>query len=191
MMEAGVVIAGGKPVFWHLPKGRSAGSLPDSRDLWDVLWEHRETLDGFAHSHPGSGWPGPSQTDVTTFLAVERALGRRLKWWITSRTNMILLTWGGSKPGDLVYDTTSIDGPEEPSWVWKLREHSYVPEPRVPDDVLEIDVDGKVDAKGVRFVGKARRQPDGTWRALADVGGALCLVECTVTAWPVQCKSSS
>lgn len=44
----------------------------------------------------------------------------------------------------------------------------------------EVDVDGRVDRKGVRYVGKARRQPDGTWRALADVGGALCLVECTV-----------
>lgn len=45
----------------------------------------------------------------------------------------------------------------------------------------EVDVDGRVDPKGVRYVGKAKRQPDGTWRALADVGGALCLVECTVT----------
>lgn len=44
----------------------------------------------------------------------------------------------------------------------------------------EVDVDGRVDAKGVRFVGKAKRQPDGTWCALADVDGALCLVECTV-----------
>lgn len=191
MMEAGVVIAGGKPVFWHLPKGRTAGSLPDSRDLWDVLWENRATLDGFAHSHPGSGQPGPSHTDLTTFRAVERALGRRLKWWITSRTNMILLTWGGTKPDDLVYDTASLHGDEEPPWIWKLREHSYVPDPRLLDGVEEVDVDGMVDAKGVRFVGKARRQPDGTWRALADVGGALCLVECTVTAWPAQCKSSS
>lgn len=48
----------------------------------------------------------------------------------------------------------------------------------IPD---EIDVDGRVDAKGVRFIGKAKRQPDGTWRALADVGGALCLVEVNVS----------
>lgn len=190
-MEAGVVIVGGRPVFWHLPAGRTSGSLPDSRELWDVLWEHRDMLDGFAHSHPGSGWPSPSQTDVTTFLAIERALGKRLKWWITSRTNTVLLTWDGIHPNVPDYGVTLVHEGDEPSWIWKLREHSYVPEPRVPDGVDEIDVDGKVDAKGVRFVGKARRQPDGTWRALANIGGALCLVECTVTAWSMQCKSSS
>lgn len=58
----------------------------------------------------------------------------------------------------------------------------------------EVDVDGRVDAKGSRFIGKARRQPDGTWRALAEVGGALCLVECTVTRIAEDkadgCKSS-
>jgi hypothetical protein len=45
----------------------------------------------------------------------------------------------------------------------------------------EIDVDGCVDAKGVKFIGKAKRWPDGTWRSLADVNGCLCIVECTVT----------
>lgn len=45
------------------------------------------------------------------------------------------------------------------------------------DDVTEIDLDGHVDGKGVRYIGKANRHPDGTWRCLADVGGALCLVE--------------
>lgn len=53
----------------------------------------------------------------------------------------------------------------------------------------EVDVDGRVDSKGVVYVGKAKRQPDGTWRALADVGGALCLVECTVTFGHDDCKS--
>ena len=45
----------------------------------------------------------------------------------------------------------------------------------------EIDVDGCVDGKGVKFIGKAKRWADGTWRALADVAGCLCVVECTVT----------
>lgn len=45
------------------------------------------------------------------------------------------------------------------------------------DDVTEIDLDGHVDSKGVKFIGKAKRHSDGTWRVLADVVGALCLVE--------------
>jgi hypothetical protein len=38
-----------------------------------------------------------------------------------------------------------------------------------------VQLDLFVDAKGVRYLGVARRQPDGTWRVLASVGGALCL----------------
>jgi hypothetical protein len=45
----------------------------------------------------------------------------------------------------------------------------------------EVDIDGYVDAKGVRYLGKATLMGDGTWRALADVGGALCRVECKIT----------
>jgi len=117
-MEAGVVVASGAPIFWHLPPGRSSGSLPDSRGLWDVLWEHRTNLDGFAHSHPGSGYPGPSGTDLTTFEAVEAGLGRRLKWWITSSDHMIVLTWNDSNPG---YDLEFLTPEEEPGWILELR----------------------------------------------------------------------
>lgn len=36
-------------------------------------------------------------------------------------------------------------------------------------------------AKWIReLIGRAKQQPDGTWRCLADVAGALCLVEVTV-----------
>ena len=45
------------------------------------------------------------------------------------------------------------------------------------DDVTEIDLDGHVDTKGVQYVGKATKQADGTWRCLAVVGVALCVVE--------------
>lgn len=88
-MEAGAVIgAGGKVLYWHLPDGRSGAHLPDSRDLWDVLWENRGRVVGFAHSHPGSGAPWPSLTDLTTFSAVERGLGKRLIWWIASSDSL-------------------------------------------------------------------------------------------------------
>jgi hypothetical protein len=48
-------------------------------------------------------------------------------------------------------------------------------------DATEIDLDGVVDeTRGIRYVGRAKRFFGGQWRCLADVGGALCLVEVTV-----------
>ena len=45
----------------------------------------------------------------------------------------------------------------------------------------EIDVQGMVNKKGVKFIGKAKRHENGTWTCLADVGGALCVVEVRIT----------
>lgn len=119
-IEAGVVIAkNGEPIFWHNPVNRTMGSLPDSRDLWQVFWDNRENLQGFAHSHPGSGIPGPSWEDLTTFSAVELALGARLDWWITSSDQVILLRWVG--PDKYTYEATLI---EDPTWVKELRTNS-------------------------------------------------------------------
>jgi hypothetical protein len=120
MIEAGAVISrAGSVLFWHLPEGRTAGSLPDSRTLWQVLWDafKADTLLGFAHSHPGSGVPGPSYSDVTTFAAVEAALGKRLEWWITSSDHVVVLRWGG--PDKLSYSPAIVT--EAPSWVAELR----------------------------------------------------------------------
>lgn len=50
-----------------------------------------------------------------------------------------------------------------------------------PSNPKEVDVDGMMDRKGVIFLGKATQQFDGTWRCLANVGGALCLVEVKIT----------
>lgn len=120
MIEAGVVVdKRGRPLHWHLPEGRSAGSLPDSQTLWQVLWDafKADTLLGFAHSHPGTGRPGPSYSDVTTFAAVEAALGKRLDWWITSEDHVVQLRWAG--PDKLSYRSTIVT--EAPSWVAELR----------------------------------------------------------------------
>jgi hypothetical protein len=120
VIEAGVVVdKRGQPLHWHLPEGRSAGSLPDSRTLWEVLWDafKADTLLGFAHSHPGTGVPGPSYSDVTTFAAVEAALGKRLDWWITSSDHVVLLRWAG--PDKTSYSATLVA--EEPVWLIELR----------------------------------------------------------------------
>ena len=129
MIEAGVVVdKNGQPLFWHLPEGRTAGGFPDSRALWQALWDafKEDTLLGFAHSHPGSGIPSPSYSDVTTFAAVKAALGKRLDWWITSADHVVLLRWGAPdkhqetpNPHFFSYHSTIVT--EAPSWVAELR----------------------------------------------------------------------
>jgi len=117
-VEAGVLVnLYGQPIFWHYPPNRSIVSLPDSRDLWDVIWENRERVKGFAHSHPGSGMPGPSYEDVTTFSGVEKALGRRLVWWITSSDYLVNIIWLGPDK----YDYRVTPNIHQPAWLGELR----------------------------------------------------------------------
>ncbi len=48
----------------------------------------------------------------------------------------------------------------------------------------ELDVDGVIDAQSkgcVQYIGKATHVFDNTWRCLANVEGALCVVEVRIT----------
>lgn len=118
MREAGVVLGfDEEPLYWHLPAERSGGSLPDSHELWDVLWQQRRDILGFAHSHPGDGVPGPSHMDLTTMAAVEAGLGTRLLWWIVSSTHVVVLRWRGN--GYVIEQVTG-----ERVWIDELRRHS-------------------------------------------------------------------
>lgn len=52
-----------------------------------------------------------------------------------------------------------------------------------------IDVNGLWDSKKpIEFLGKATRQPNGKWHCLANVNGALCRVEVTITLLPEEPK---
>lgn len=126
--ETGVLVnLKGEPIYWHLPPGRNVILLPDSRDLWEVIWENRNDLLGFAHSHPGRV-PRPSLMDLTTFAAVEVGLGKRLLWWICSQDNLSTFTWNG--PGTHRY-TKVLSWEDEykfqvsPVWLGELRRISY------------------------------------------------------------------
>jgi len=119
MMEAGVLLdKKGEALYWHLPNNRSGGALPDSVDLWSVIWENRDNISGFAHSHPGFGRTGPSHTDLTTFAAIEAGLGKRLDWWIASGDSMILLRYHDE------LDYIQVDVTMNPPWVDRLRGES-------------------------------------------------------------------
>jgi proteasome lid subunit RPN8/RPN11 len=131
MIEAGVVInTHGEPIHWHEPR-HSSGAIPDSRQLWDVLWKaHADGwLDGVAHSHPGSGIPGPSQEDLSTFVAIEAALGRSLSWWITSVDKTVVCNRStmDSVPGRVIYAIRTIT--DEPTWILELRRRSEIYSP--------------------------------------------------------------
>lgn len=121
MREVGVVVdREGQAIFWHVPAGRTAVTLPDSRSLWQVLWDNKDRVAGFAHTHPGSGVPGPSWEDVTTFSAIERGLGVRLDWWIATTNGFVVVRWEGPELYD--YRTSPCDA--EPEWLERLRELS-------------------------------------------------------------------
>jgi hypothetical protein len=45
----------------------------------------------------------------------------------------------------------------------------------------QVNVDGYIDTLGTVYLGVATKQEDGTWQCLANVAGALCLVEVKIT----------
>ncbi len=101
-METGLVFTKqGGLIHWHTPPDRSGMYLPDSRGLWEILWNKRETLGGVAHTHLCHGPPTPSITDVTTFAAVEKGLAMRLIWPIVTFTTVEYFAWAG--PGEHEY----------------------------------------------------------------------------------------
>ena len=89
MLEAAFVFDDcGRVLYWHEPTSRTAISIDDSFDLWDIIWSFRKRLGGICHSHPWKGLALPSITDLTTFAAVEKGLGKKLIWPIVT-TNHI------------------------------------------------------------------------------------------------------
>lgn len=122
MLETGVLISkSNEPIYWHLPSGRSSGYLPDTPELWSVIWDNRENVLGFAHTHPGTGIPGPSYEDVTTFAAIEAGLGKRLIWWISSDNELIKLEHGGKDKLSYNSELITLDV----KWLEDLRSKSY------------------------------------------------------------------
>ena len=127
MREAACVFdVSGNVLLWHVPNGRSGGAIPDSRDLWEVLWENRESLGGVAHTHPWTGTPVPSTTDITTWEAIERGLGRRLLWPIVTMSEVRCF----------VYDTLGELGCVHPNlWGSMLL-------PETIDELLRLSTEG-------------------------------------------------
>jgi len=123
--EAAVVLnLVGEVLYWHLPKNRGTTYIPDTRTLWEVLWQYRGNLGAVVHSHPGKGLPGPSGTDITTFAAVEAALGKRIRWGIITYDQLAYFEWKG--PGEHDYICTDQQNFDITlKWLKDLHTHSY------------------------------------------------------------------
>jgi hypothetical protein len=131
MIEAAVVLDEKlEPIYWHVPSDRSGGAIPDSKDLWQFIWENKDKVFGIAHTHPGRGAPRPSNTDLTTFQAIELALGRCLFWYILSQDVCTMFRWSIAFDGtDGVYsvfdNAVDFSGADlDRPWMTELRKLS-------------------------------------------------------------------
>ncbi len=123
-VEAAAVVWSDGTASVQEPPGRSSVSIPDTRSLWDLVFDGRDRVVGIAHTHPGRGYPHPSDEDITTFRAMEKGLGRRIKWWILTSNRSVLFEWSGH--GISGYELKrSLPQEEEPSWMNELRRASY------------------------------------------------------------------
>jgi len=111
----------GKAFHWH-DENAETGYVPDSDDLFDVIWDNRHRFAGFAHTHPWNGSAAPSGMDLTTFEAIEKSLGKRCLWPVVSFTEIMLVVrnpvTGDFVPFDPNYLTVEFD------WIDELRRRS-------------------------------------------------------------------
>ena len=63
----------------------SATSIPDERERWETIWEHRHEITEIVHSHPGE-FLDFSYEDLTTMEAVEAGTGKTFTWSIVTKT---------------------------------------------------------------------------------------------------------
>ena len=142
--EVAVVIdSDGQPIYWHLPPGRSATAIPDSRALWLVLWQNRQRLAGVAHTHP-AGVLRPSATDLVTFAACEDGLGRRLSWWIVTPGESVLCCHDGGEPGGYVCRPDT----GQHGWLAELRRRSWPPRNHVEPAIGRVATGREPTDKG-------------------------------------------
>jgi hypothetical protein len=91
----------------------SASHIPDLRERWETIWQHRDEITEIAHTHPGS-FLDFSHEDLTTMQAVEAGTGKQFAWSIVTRSGF--LTRRNRK------DFHPIDNPW---WLALIRQLSY------------------------------------------------------------------
>lgn len=126
MIEMAVlVLDSGDGRFDHcIWNGNSNTGIGDHYRLWDLIWTLRYELVGIGHSHPGSGPPSPSRTDITTFRAIELGLGRTLDWWITTQDQFVAIRRASLDHPVFEMKRLDLTGALIPNWLRVLRKRS-------------------------------------------------------------------
>src|SRR6185295_18375791 len=91
----------------------STTRIPDNRERWEVIWQHRNEITGIVHSHPGE-FLDFSHEDRTTIEAVEAGTGKVFTWSIVTKSGFL------SRRVNL--DT---DREDSPWWLGLMRSLSY------------------------------------------------------------------
>jgi hypothetical protein len=91
----------------------STTRIPDARERWEIIWEHRQEITEIAHSHPG-GFLDFSHEDLTTMEAVEAGTGKTFTWSIITKNGFL------SRRG--IQDTQRED---RPWWLGLMRALCY------------------------------------------------------------------
>ena len=91
----------------------SATRVPDSRERWEIIWDHRDEITEIAHSHPGE-FLDFSHEDLTTMEAVEAGAGKTFTWSVITKSGFLSRNAG--------VDTRRNDSPW---WLELLRRLSY------------------------------------------------------------------
>jgi hypothetical protein len=129
MIEVAVVFDPlGRPIYWHCPLDNSIGAIPDSRKLWDILWDNRHHLGGVAHTHPWVAPAIPSITDHTTFQAIEAGLGRWCLWPVVTLSDVGFYVLHPETKEIMEWADPFTKNPFWPETVEKLRQLSHTPE---------------------------------------------------------------
>ena len=90
--EVCLLIANDGAIVWS-DVGPSASALPDSRDRWEAIWNHRHVLAEIVHSHP-IGPRAFSREDETTMEALDLALGRPLRFSVLAPDGLVVREGG-------------------------------------------------------------------------------------------------
>lgn len=91
----------------------SATRVPDSRERWNVIWQHRHEITEIAHSHPGE-FLDFSDEDLTTMEAVEAGTGKAFTWSIITKRGFLSRKSGKDQQRE-----------DSPWWLGLLRSLSY------------------------------------------------------------------
>lgn len=91
----------------------SMTKIPDNRERWEIIWQHRHEISEIAHSHPGE-FLDFSHEDLTTMEAVEAGTGKTFTWSIITKAGFL------SRKGR--QDTRRDDSPW---WLELIRMLSY------------------------------------------------------------------